>query len=65
MDDVGSERASLLGWAETSNTCSVFAATYPERVERLIFYVPYVLEELGERELKGVPGSWRLLRVVA
>ena len=41
MDAVGSERATLLGWAETSNTCGVFAATYPERVERLILYPPY------------------------
>ena len=41
MDAVGSSRASLLGWAETSNTCVVFAATYPERVERLILYSPY------------------------
>ena len=41
MDAVGSTRASLLGWAETSNTCGVFAATYPERVERLILYAPY------------------------
>ncbi|MGZ8783320.1 MAG: alpha/beta fold hydrolase [Gaiellaceae bacterium] len=41
MDEVGSERASLLGWAETGNTCIVFAATYPERVERLILYTPY------------------------
>ena len=41
MDAVGSTRASLLGWAETSNTCVVFAATYPERVERLILYAPY------------------------
>ena len=41
MDAVGSTRATLLGWAETSNTCAVFAATYPERVERLILYAPY------------------------
>ena len=41
MDDVGSERATLFGWAETCNTCSVFAATYPERVTRLILYRPY------------------------
>jgi class 3 adenylate cyclase len=25
----------------------------------------FAFEDLGERELKGVPGSWRLLRVVA
>jgi len=41
MDAVGTTRANLLGWAETSNTCGVFAATYPERVERLILYAPY------------------------
>ena len=41
MDDVGSERATLFGWAETSNTCVVFAATYPERVARLVLYRPY------------------------
>ena len=41
MDDVGSERATLLGWAETGNTCAVFAASYPERVERLILFTPY------------------------
>ena len=41
MDDLGSERATLFGWAETSNTCALFAATYPERVERLILYEPY------------------------
>jgi pimeloyl-ACP methyl ester carboxylesterase len=41
MDAAGSTRANLLGWAETSNTCGVFAATYPERVERLILYAPY------------------------
>ena len=40
MDDVGghgrvgSTARTMLGWAETSNTCGVFAATYPERVER-------------------------------
>ena len=28
MDAVGSTRATLLGWAETSNTCGVFAATF-------------------------------------
>jgi class 3 adenylate cyclase len=41
MDAVGSERATLLGWAETSNTCIVFGTTYPERVSRLVLYWPY------------------------
>jgi class 3 adenylate cyclase len=41
MDAVGSNRANLLGWSETSNTCVVFAAAYPERVERLILHGPF------------------------
>ena len=41
MESVGSERATMLGWSETSNTCIVFGATYPERVARLILYLPF------------------------
>jgi class 3 adenylate cyclase len=41
MDDVGIERAALLGIAEQAATCAVFAASYPERVERLLMYNPW------------------------
>jgi class 3 adenylate cyclase len=41
MDDVGSERAAVLGIAEQGATCAVFAASYPDRVERLILYLPW------------------------
>ncbi len=41
MDDAGSERATLLGWAEQSATCAFFAATYPGRVDRLVLYNPW------------------------
>jgi class 3 adenylate cyclase len=41
MDDAGSERATLLGWAEQSATCAFFAATYPDRVDRLILSNPW------------------------
>ena len=41
LDDLGVERATLLGWAEQSATCAVFAATYPERVDRLIMFNPW------------------------
>jgi class 3 adenylate cyclase len=44
MDDAGSERATLVGWAESAATCAYFAATYPARVERLVLYDP-----LGQR----------------
>jgi class 3 adenylate cyclase len=41
MDEVGSERAALAGMQEQAATCAVFAASYPERVERLILYNPW------------------------
>jgi class 3 adenylate cyclase len=41
LDDLGVERAALLGWAEQSATCAVFAATYPGRVDRLIMSNPW------------------------
>lgn len=41
MDAVGSERAALLGIAESAATCAVFAATYPERVSQLLLFAPY------------------------
>jgi class 3 adenylate cyclase len=41
MDDVGIERAALLGIAEQAATCAVFAASYPDRVDRLVLYNPW------------------------
>ena len=41
MDDLAIERAALLGIAEQGATCAVFAASYPERVERLVLYNPW------------------------
>jgi class 3 adenylate cyclase len=41
LDAVGAARASLLGVAESANACALFAATYPERCERLILSTPY------------------------
>jgi class 3 adenylate cyclase len=41
LDDLGIERASLVGHAEQAATCAYFAASYPERVERLILYNPW------------------------
>jgi class 3 adenylate cyclase len=41
LDDLGVERAALVGQAEQAATCAVFAASYPDRVERLILYNPW------------------------
>jgi pimeloyl-ACP methyl ester carboxylesterase len=38
MDDIGSQRAALLGISEGSAMSILFAATYPERVSQLILY---------------------------
>lgn len=41
LDVEGLERASLFGSADSANACLLLAATYPERVERLIVFGPY------------------------
>lgn len=38
MDTVGSERAAIVAWSEGAALACLFAATYPERVERLVLY---------------------------
>ena len=42
MDAIGSERATLFGHSEGSAMSALFAATYPERVSRLILFGGYV-----------------------
>ena len=42
MDEVGSERAVVMGHSEGGNMCVLFAATYPERTEALITIGIYV-----------------------
>jgi class 3 adenylate cyclase len=41
LDDVGVDRASLLGVSTSANVCAMFAASYPERVERLVLAHPF------------------------
>lgn len=41
LDAEGIERASIFGSADGANACLLLAATYPERVERLIVFGPY------------------------
>ena len=38
MDAAGSERAALIGFAESVPMSVVFAASYPERVSALVLY---------------------------
>ena len=41
LDDVGVSRASLMGVSTSANVCALFAASYPERLERLILAHPF------------------------
>src|SRR2546423_12228370 len=41
MDDIGSKRGALLGISEGSPMSIMFAATYPEGVSHLIFYLGF------------------------
>ena len=41
LDHVGVSRASLMGISTSANVCALFAASYPERVERLILAHPF------------------------
>jgi pimeloyl-ACP methyl ester carboxylesterase len=50
LDDLGSERPALLGLAEGGASCAVFAASYPERVERLILFTPWLRGVKDEQE---------------
>jgi len=40
LDTLGIERAMLFGVAESANVCALFAATYPDRCDRLALWSP-------------------------
>jgi class 3 adenylate cyclase len=62
MDDAGSERAIVVGWAEQAATCAVFAASYPERVDRLVLYLPLYLPWRGSSSEAAHEEALRRLR---
>ncbi len=41
LDEIGADRASLFGVGESANVCALYAATYPERCERIALFGPY------------------------
>jgi class 3 adenylate cyclase len=50
LDAVASERPALLGLAEGAATCAVFAASNPDRVEKLILYDAWARGVHDERQ---------------
>ena len=63
LDTEGSERPALIGLAEAAATCAVFAASNPDRVERLILYDPWA-RGVRRRE-RSVTRRWRRSAKVA
>lgn len=70
MDAIGSERATLFGHSEGCPMSALFAATYPERISRLIMFGGYVarrdvnIAEEVERRVKFW-GTGAMLKRVA
>jgi pimeloyl-ACP methyl ester carboxylesterase len=70
MDAIGSERATLFGHSEGCAMSALFAATYPERVSRLILFGGYVtrrdvnIAEILEQRMK-LWGTGAMLKRVA
>jgi class 3 adenylate cyclase len=65
LDDLRVERSALLGLAESAASCALLAASYPDRVERLVLYTPWKRGVTDERErdeelarIRGGRESW-------
>jgi class 3 adenylate cyclase len=70
MDTIGSQRATLFGHSEGCAMSALFAATYPERVSRLILFGGYMkrsdvnFQEMLERRVKFW-GTGAMLKYIA
>jgi pimeloyl-ACP methyl ester carboxylesterase len=63
MDDIGSERAVVMGFSEGSAMSVLFAATYPERVVQLILFggfalAPTFLSNDLEQRIARIAKAW-------
>lgn len=65
-DELGLERVSLLGGSSGSATAIAYAATYPERVDRLVLYGAYARgdqlcsPEVGRAIISTIEAHWGL-----
>ncbi len=58
MDEVGSKQAVLLGFSEGSPMSALFAATYPDRVSKLILFGGYASNALTEEMIEQRVKLW-------
>jgi class 3 adenylate cyclase len=67
LDANGSARAAIFGVEAAANTCALFAATYPERCERLALFLPFARlmrsdsypYGVAQEEAHGMLRTWR------
>ncbi|MBB3603831.1 pimeloyl-ACP methyl ester carboxylesterase/DNA-binding CsgD family transcriptional regulator [Mycolicibacterium sp. BK556] len=66
LDEIGLDRVSLIGGSSGSCTAVAFAATYPERVERVVLYGSYPVGDVltapgvGDAIVAAVRAHWGL-----
>jgi class 3 adenylate cyclase len=65
MDEIGSQRAVLLGLSEGSAISAFFAAANPERVSKLILFSGYAKASLTEETLSRLLKAWGTGTVMA
>jgi class 3 adenylate cyclase len=65
MDEIGSQRAVLLGLSEGSAMSAFFAAANPERVSKLILFSGYAKASLTEETLSRLLKAWGTGTVMA
>ncbi len=53
MDDIGSQRAVIVGFSEGSTMSVLFAATYPERVTQLVLFGGFAVASFLTNDLEG------------
>jgi class 3 adenylate cyclase len=58
MDEIGSEQAVLLGFSEGSPMSALFAASYPDRVSKLILFGGYASASLPEEAMAQRAKLW-------
>jgi len=58
MRDIGSSRAALFGFSESSAMSALFAATYPERVSHLLLYGGFVRRTLSTTFVENRVRNW-------
>ena len=63
LDAEGLGRATLFGVGESANVCALYAATFPERCERLVLFSPYARLTRSDTYPSGISEDDALARM--